>query len=893
MPSPVDGASRVNMNGDDITVYVHKKLGKGGQGSVYFCTNQKTSQQCAMKFIEVDSEEDLQMAKREFELLSVLVHPHIVRIIEVYENRSECFSLYFTMPMYKHGDLSSVMKKHTKNNQYFHPKFVLSACCQLSDAIAYIHEKTIVHRDVKPENVLIKRLNSDSTMEFSLCDFGLSKEIACSSRHSRVGSFYYMSPEVYKESNYGFKVDVFSLGVIMYQIMSLNMKRNIAWDLHGGSEARIAEELRSDMQKSSNPYDQDLIDLVIEMLRANSQDRPSAKFIYDFCIKKIIEMRKHQREGSDSPSKSFDEFSESPVSPISMSHLFDKDSNTPPSPEKITKRSAPIPPRILVPNCEDFGNSEFLHRSRNNSLPAMRGSPLINELLTFGNRTRSSSQMSPKKTTSPIIPEGAILPELVTFKVVHKSITNSIKNLVLHQKKGVPLEFFSIEEALNVASTRVPATSHVQIRLTDGTFTLKKPIKIERGNITLQGYSVNQKTIIRGRELIVNDQNNVFIKDIIFRGPRIKKSGNTPNSPSPSSSPSSPEGPGTIHIVSKAAVDRIPFQIVLVDSDTTIENCVINGRLFLSGDETHDPQIDHCQIFGNKSLDADGPELSIDHALVVSGCRAQITNCRIFEHFTNGILITGGASGILSNNYIYNINSKKVGSWALNINDKSNPILRENFIFDNYFAIVVEESNPVLIGNDVHTNTKGLSVNHAECLSELNKFHKNEESINVTNNSQCVMLNNYVHGNVVGVAIEKSQGKFMKNHFDNNTNHALLLDESNIEFYNNVVSRGGIKAMNNTTGILEDNDISDNESCAVLVENSCITIKENRIHDNRKSGLEITKMCSPVIQGNHFYRHNKNDQGCAIWIEAMSSPTLMENQFDFNSNDIIEQTNIV
>lgn len=147
--------------------------------------------------------------KNEIDLLRSLDHPHIVRPIEVFEYRNQ---LYFTMEALGGGDLYT-RDPYTEVEAARIIKAIISA-------IAYMHSKKVVHRDLKYENCMFVNKSPNSIVK--LIDFGLSKRYGKDYLRDGVGTIYTMSPEVLRGS-YTSKADCWSIGVLLYMLLSGQM----------------------------------------------------------------------------------------------------------------------------------------------------------------------------------------------------------------------------------------------------------------------------------------------------------------------------------------------------------------------------------------------------------------------------------------------------------------------------------------------------------------------------------------------------------------------------------------------------------------------------------------------------------------------------------------------
>lgn len=190
-----------------------RKLGEGGAATVYLALQSTTGHQVAIKVLttkHMPSEEQVKRFEQEAQLIARLDHPHIVRIHEI--GRTSGGQLYYSMPFLPNGDLST---RHWVDEQ---PRIVttMTAICQ---ALAHAHTQGIVHRDVKPENVLF-----DANDRPLLADFGIALAMAHGGvRLTRegitLGSASYMSPEQARRQAVDGRSDLYSLGVLCYELV--------------------------------------------------------------------------------------------------------------------------------------------------------------------------------------------------------------------------------------------------------------------------------------------------------------------------------------------------------------------------------------------------------------------------------------------------------------------------------------------------------------------------------------------------------------------------------------------------------------------------------------------------------------------------------------------------
>ncbi|CAD8117798.1 unnamed protein product [Paramecium sonneborni] len=188
-----------------------KKLGQGGFGEVYLVKHLQTENLRAAKVVlrkTINCEEKL---LEETEILKTLDHPNIVKVLEIFAD----FKYYYIVTEYcQGGELLERIKTITNYNENLAGKYMK----QIFSAIQYCHQKNIVHRDLKPENILFDSRDKDGNLK--VIDFGASeKMIDQSFLTKKIGTPYYVAPEVLSDKGYDEKVDVWSCGVILYILL--------------------------------------------------------------------------------------------------------------------------------------------------------------------------------------------------------------------------------------------------------------------------------------------------------------------------------------------------------------------------------------------------------------------------------------------------------------------------------------------------------------------------------------------------------------------------------------------------------------------------------------------------------------------------------------------------
>jgi len=234
----INKESFITINKGDITQFyqVIKKIGEGAYGKIYKVKNKQSGDIRAMKQITKSKIPDITKFQTEIQILSMVDHPNIVRLFEVIED-DKYFNLLQELctggELYKKYQTTQLKEKE-----------IAKIFNQIMSAVAYCHEKGIVHRDLKLENILFASEDPDSPIK--IIDFGFSvllgkkptikneekekknsegnndpKKFGFKRLKSKVGTLYYISPEIIK-GNYDEKCDIWACGVILYILLTGN-----------------------------------------------------------------------------------------------------------------------------------------------------------------------------------------------------------------------------------------------------------------------------------------------------------------------------------------------------------------------------------------------------------------------------------------------------------------------------------------------------------------------------------------------------------------------------------------------------------------------------------------------------------------------------------------------
>ena len=156
-----------------------------------------------MKEVKVDTS----IIKREIDVHIRITHPHIIKLYSYMEDR---YNFYLAMEYAQKGTLYKLIqqKNGMDENEAFH-YFI-----QVVSAIHFLHMNGYAHRDIKPENILL-----DKNSQVKLCDFGWCVNVSKGERITFCGTYEYMAPEMINDEFYDMGIDIWSLGVLLYEMI--------------------------------------------------------------------------------------------------------------------------------------------------------------------------------------------------------------------------------------------------------------------------------------------------------------------------------------------------------------------------------------------------------------------------------------------------------------------------------------------------------------------------------------------------------------------------------------------------------------------------------------------------------------------------------------------------
>ena len=258
-------------------------IGSGSYGQVHLCQNIKNNKHYAIKHMDKNrlkkALKTLAGIYTEIDLQSRISHPNIVQLLYVYESKTT-FDL--VMDYASHGSLFDFIRK----NKHLSEELSFSIFIQVVNAVYFLHKNNLIHRDIKPENLLLFENN-----KVKLCDFGWCVSLNGGQRGTFCGTTEYMAPEMVNLKEYSKEIDVWSLGILLYEMV------------HGHSpfipkkptfnEREVMENIKIHNLKFDKKISEECKELICHLLDENRSKRYKIEDIFNSDF-----VKKYGRTGS-------------------------------------------------------------------------------------------------------------------------------------------------------------------------------------------------------------------------------------------------------------------------------------------------------------------------------------------------------------------------------------------------------------------------------------------------------------------------------------------------------------------------------------------------------------------------------------------------------------------
>ena len=249
--------------------FIPIELGAGAFGHVYLVSHNITGKKYALKVMNkhklMQTYGNCQLIYNEIDIHSKLNHPNIIKLYNISETEEE---INILLEYAEKGNLYSLIKRENGLPESLASKYFL----QIVNAVYFLHQNNIIHRDIKPENILIGENDV-----LKLCDFGWAKELTVNNRSTFCGTIEYMAPEIVGSEKYDYSVDLWSLGILLYELLMGHSPFKSKKEKHTMIKIKI-HDLVFDKNK---PLSNDCIKLIEGLLDINPSNRLKLKDIFN------------------------------------------------------------------------------------------------------------------------------------------------------------------------------------------------------------------------------------------------------------------------------------------------------------------------------------------------------------------------------------------------------------------------------------------------------------------------------------------------------------------------------------------------------------------------------------------------------------------------------------
>ena len=249
-----------------------KQLGKGAFSTVSLVKRKQDNKIYALKCVQISklSIHEKQNSLNEVRLLASIHHKNIISYKESFYNENDQ-TLNIILEYADDGDLQTKIISKKKSESIFEEKTIWSIFIQMVKGLNELHNKKIIHRDLKSANIFL--------MKNGICklgDLNVAKVVENGLLRTQTGTPYFASPEIWEDKPYSFKSDIWSIGCILYQMAALNMP----------FQGKNIKEVYYNLKKINIPdlpdiYSDELMIMIKKLLKLDPEMRPSTKEILD------------------------------------------------------------------------------------------------------------------------------------------------------------------------------------------------------------------------------------------------------------------------------------------------------------------------------------------------------------------------------------------------------------------------------------------------------------------------------------------------------------------------------------------------------------------------------------------------------------------------------------
>nr|XP_020754664.1 serine/threonine-protein kinase Nek5 isoform X4 [Odocoileus virginianus texanus] len=248
---------------------VIEAIGEGAFGKAYLAKRKPDSEHCVIKEINFEKMplQEKEASKKEVILLAKMKHPNIVTFFSSFQENNR---LFIVMEYCDGGDLMKRIRR--QRGVLFSEDQILSWFVQISLGLKHIHDRKVLHRDIKTQNIFL----SKNGMVAKLGDFGIARVLNNTMELARtcVGTPYYLSPEICQNKPYNNKTDIWSLGCVLYELCTLRHPFEA-----NNLQQLVLKICQAHVPPISPRFSRDLQFLISQLFEVSPRDRPSINSI--------------------------------------------------------------------------------------------------------------------------------------------------------------------------------------------------------------------------------------------------------------------------------------------------------------------------------------------------------------------------------------------------------------------------------------------------------------------------------------------------------------------------------------------------------------------------------------------------------------------------------------
>lgn len=256
-----------------------RSLGKGSFGQAWLVISKRDKRKYVAKVMqEFTTKEEQEDCIKEAHVLHSLRHENIVAYVDSFQERGQ---FHIVMEFVDGGDLSELLQRQKRRRSYMPQKRVLNIFWQICKAITYCHDNKTLHRDIKSQNIFLMKSGV-----VKVGDFGIAKVLDSTTAlaQTKIGTPYYLSPEICEDKPYDQKSDVWALGCLLYEMLTLDVPFK-AKDMMNLVRMILFKQPRT---LPTGVYDQSVQNLVLSLLAKDPRRRPTVKQILQHPLFRVF-----------------------------------------------------------------------------------------------------------------------------------------------------------------------------------------------------------------------------------------------------------------------------------------------------------------------------------------------------------------------------------------------------------------------------------------------------------------------------------------------------------------------------------------------------------------------------------------------------------------------------